>query len=339
LALKAFRSTASYDAAIATWLGNVVEGDKELPATLHLSAERVLNLRYGENPHQKGALYQLTGSTYGFEQVLGEKELSYNNIQDLEAGAAVPLEFSESCVCIIKHNTPCGLAVASNAIEAYKAAFECDTVSAFGSVIATNREITVEFLDAVGKLFVEVFVAPKYSTDALEYLKKKKKNCRAMIAKEGKYTGLVVHSVKGGLLVQTPDDTGVKFENWKVVSKKQPTEEQKKSLAFAWIAVKHTKSNAIVFVQGTATIGIGSGFPNRVDAVRFAAHQAGEKAKGCVMASDAFFPFPDSLEEGFKAGVVAVVHPGGSMRDDEVIEIADKLGLVLITTGERHFRH
>eukprot|EP01120_Amphizonella_sp_Union-15-10_P001117 TRINITY_DN1117_c0_g1_i1.p1 TRINITY_DN1117_c0_g1~~TRINITY_DN1117_c0_g1_i1.p1 ORF type:complete len:466 (-),score=106.05 TRINITY_DN1117_c0_g1_i1:1-1398(-) len=281
LALKAFRLTASYDAAIATWLGTVFEGTDQLPNAIHISAERILNLRYGENPHQKGALYRFVGTEYGFEQIHAEKELSYNNIQDLESAAAIPAEFSTPCVAIIKHNTPCGLATGSSLVEAFNAALACDPISAFGSIIATNEEITSEFVNAVGKLFLEVLVGPSYSADALDLLKKKKKSCRVMLSKlrpEREETSLVIHSVQGGLLVQTRDDTGVDFQKWKVVTDKQPTEEQMKSLAFAWIAVKHCKSNAIVYVQQTATVGIGSGFTNRVDAVRFASHQAGDKA-------------------------------------------------------------
>jgi len=224
-------------------------------------------------------------------------------------------------------------------VEAYKAALECDSISAFGSIIAVNREVDLALVKTIGKLFLEVLVAYHYTSEALEWLAKEKKNCRVMIAKDNFKPELVYRSVFGGCLVQTADVTGVNFTQWKVVSQKQPTEQQKNALAFAWIAAKHVKSNAIVLVQGTATVGIGCGQTNRVDAVRLATQSAREKAKGSVMGSDAFFPFPDGVEEAAKAGVLAVVQPGGSVKDTEVIAAADRLNLVMIFTGERHFRH
>ncbi|HEY63943.1 MAG TPA: bifunctional phosphoribosylaminoimidazolecarboxamide formyltransferase/IMP cyclohydrolase [Caldilineae bacterium] len=338
LALKAFRHTAAYDAAIANWLAGMVEADEPMPGALNLAAERVQLLRYGENPHQQGALYRWVGASPAFEQLQG-KELSYNNIVDLEAAWAMPQEFDEPAVAIIKHTNPSGLAVADTLVEAYRLALECDPVSAFGSIIATNREVDLALVEEIGSLFVEVIVAPSYTPEALEWLARRKKNCRVMVAKPGGEEDLVIRSVRNGLLAQTPDLRGVDESKWRVVTKRQPTEAERKSLAFAWIAVKHVKSNAIVFARGTATVGVGAGQMNRVDSVHLAARRAGERAKGAVMASDAFFPFPDGIEVAAEAGVTACIQPGGSIRDEEVIAAADRLGMAMIFTGERHFRH
>ncbi len=338
LALKAFRHTAAYDAAIATWLAGRVEADEPMPGALNLAAERVQLLRYGENPHQQAALYRWVGASPAFEQLQG-KELSYNNIVDLEAAWAMPQEFDEPAVAIIKHTNPSGLAVADTLVDAYRLALACDPVSAFGSIIAVNREVDLALVEEIGSLFVEVLVAPSYTPKALEWLAQHKKNCRVMVAKPGGEEDLVLRSVRGGLLAQTPDLRGVDESKWKVVTKRQPTEAERKSLAFAWIAVKHVKSNAIVFVQGTATVGVGAGQMNRVDSVYLAARRAGDRAKGAVMASDAFFPFPDGIEAAAEAGVTACIQPGGSIRDEQVIAAADRLGMAMIFTGERHFRH
>jgi phosphoribosylaminoimidazolecarboxamide formyltransferase/IMP cyclohydrolase len=348
-ALKAFRHTATYDSAISQWLsGSLEEGKSDsLPGQIALTAEKVETLRYGENPHQQGALYRWSGADAPFEQVSG-KELSYNNILDLDVAYAIVQEYSDPCVVVIKHNTPCGIATDPNIITAYQKAFESDPVSAFGSIIAINREITVELCEAIGKLFLEVLVSHAYTPEALEWLANKKKNCRVLIAKNDvirrqratQEGSLVVRSVFGGLLVQTPDDKGTEVKSqWKVVSKKQPTPEIEAGLAFAWLASKHVKSNAIVLVQGTSTVGIGTGQPNRVDSVVQAAKRAGDKAQGSMLASDAFFPFADGIEEAAKAGVIAVIQPGGSIRDEDVIAKVDELGLVMVFTGERHFKH
>ncbi|NOZ28306.1 MAG: bifunctional phosphoribosylaminoimidazolecarboxamide formyltransferase/IMP cyclohydrolase [Chloroflexi bacterium] len=338
LALKAFRHTAAYDAAIATWLAGRVEADEPMPGALNLAAERVQLLRYGENPHQQAALYRWVGASPAFEQLQG-KELSYNNIVDLEAAWAMPQEFDEPAVAIIKHTNPSGLAVADTLVDAYRLALACDPVSAFGSIIAVNREVDLALVEEIGSLFVEVLVAPSYTPKALEWLAQHKKNCRVMVAKPGGEEDLVIRSVRNGLLAQTPDLRGVDESKWKVVTKRQPTEAERKSLAFAWIAVKHVKSNAIVFVQGTATVGVGAGQMNRVDSVYLAARRAGDRARGAVMASDAFFPFPDGIEAAAEAGVTACIQPGGSIRDEKVIAAADRLGMAMIFTGERHFRH
>lgn len=344
LALKAFKHTSAYDTAIAGWFERQLTEEKSeaLPSSLDLHASRLQELRYGENPHQQGVLYKWNNADYPFTQLQG-KELSYNNILDLDAAFDTANEFTAPACAIIKHLTPCGIATGANLVEAYKAAFESDTVSAFGSIIAFNGIVSLELVEAIGQLFLEVLVAPDYTAEALKWLETKKKNCRVMKVAMQKSVhlehGINIRSVHGGLLVQTPDNTKIDTSKWKVVTEKKPSEEMMKDLAFAWSAVKHVKSNAIVFTQGTATVGIGCGQPNRLDSVRSAATHAGEKAKGAKCASDAFFPFPDGVEAAASHGITAVIQPGGSIRDDAVIEVANKLGLVMVFTGERHFKH
>jgi len=346
LALKAFRHTAAYDAAIATWLAARVETEGPLPAALNLAAERVQLLRYGENPHQQAALYRWTGFQPAFEQVQG-KELSYNNIVDLEAAWAAAQEFREPTTAIIKHTNPSGLASADNLVDAYRLAFACDSVSAYGSIIAVNREADLDLVEEVGSLFVEVLVAPAYTPEALAWLAEHKKNCRVMVSaprqaaadRAGLTRSWVLRSVADGILVQSPDRLGTDEIKWRVVTRRQPSASERQSLAFAWLAVKHVKSNAIVFVQGTATVGVGAGQMNRVDAVHLAARRAGDRARGAVMGSDAFFPFPDGIEGAAAAGVTACIQPGGSLRDEEAIATADRLDMAMVFTGERHFRH
>ncbi len=354
LALKAFRHTAAYDAAIATWLAGCVDTRaglapapapaqgqghaQPLPETIALVAERVQSLRYGENPHQQAALYRWSGAAPAFEQLQG-KDLSYNNLIDLEAAWAMPQEFSDPAVAIIKHTNPSGLASAASLVEAYRLAFDCDPVSAFGSIIAVNREVDLALVQEIGSLFVEVLAAPAYAPDALEWLAAHKKNCRVMVARTIPSQALVLRSVAGGLLAQTPDGRDVDETTWQVVTQRQPTEAERRGLAFAWLAAKHVKSNAIVLVQGAATVGIGAGQMNRVDSVYLAARRAGDRAKDSVLGSDAFFPFPDGIEVAAAAGVTAIIQPGGSLRDEETIAAADRFGLAMVFTGERHFRH
>jgi phosphoribosylaminoimidazolecarboxamide formyltransferase/IMP cyclohydrolase len=334
LALKAFAGVARYDAAIARWL----EGDAALPERLALTAERVQSLRYGENPHQQAALYRWSGEPPAFEQLNG-KELSYNNIIDLEAAWAMPQEFSRPAVAIIKHTNPSGLAEAATLLDAYRLAYTCDPVSAFGGIIACNRPLDLPFVEALGGLFVEVLAAPGYADEALAWLREHKPNCRVMLARGGPQRDLVLRSVADGLLAQTPDSRGLDESAWRTVTKRAPTPDERASLAFAWLAAKHTKSNAIVLAQGAATVGVGAGQMNRVDSVRLAVWRAGERARGAVLGSDAFFPFPDGIEVAAEAGVTAIIQPGGSMRDAEVIATADQWGIAMIFTGERHFRH
>jgi phosphoribosylaminoimidazolecarboxamide formyltransferase / IMP cyclohydrolase len=334
LAIKAFRHTATYDATIAGWLA----GGQRLPETLVLAAKRSELLRYGENPHQDAALYRWVGAPPVYEQLQG-KELSYNNIVDLEAAWEMPQEFVGPAVGIIKHTNPSGLAVAASLVEAYRLAYECDPVSAFGGIIACNRPVDLAFVEAVGALFVEVLAAPDYSDEALAWLAQHKKNCRVMRARPGAGNELVLRSASGGLLAQTPDDRGVDESTWRVVTKREPTAPERAGLAFAWIAAKHTKSNGIVLAQNTATVGVGAGQMNRVDSVYLAVRRAGERARGSVLGSDAFFPFADGVEVAGEAGVTAIIQPGGSVRDEEVIVAADQWGMAMVFTGERHFRH
>jgi phosphoribosylaminoimidazolecarboxamide formyltransferase/IMP cyclohydrolase len=377
LALKAFSHTASYDSAIVSWLSQSIDTAKEgsessesvtLPKVVDLSAVQHQALRYGENPHQQGVLYRWSTEEYPFVQLQG-KELSYNNILDLDAAYDVAFDYDLPACAIIKHLTPCGIATGETLEEAYKKAFESDTVSAFGSIIAFNRTVTLPVLEAIGQLFLEVLLAPDYHPDALKWLETKKKNCRVMklvsntksssaseqstsassassstassgIAQSTNVLhNLSIKSVHGGLLIQTVDDSQIDVSKWKVVTEKQPDAKMLKDLEFAWKAVKHVKSNAIVFTQGTATVGIGCGQPNRLDSVRNAAAHAGEKAKGALCSSDAFFPFPDGVEAAASHGIAAIIQPGGSIRDDAVIEASNKLGLVMVFTGERHFKH
>jgi phosphoribosylaminoimidazolecarboxamide formyltransferase/IMP cyclohydrolase len=353
LALKAFRHTAACDTAIAAWLANGGAGERKsgrageqadaLPEKVKLWAERIQLLRYGENPHQQAAFYRWVGTTPPFEQLQG-KELSYNNIVDLDAAWGMAQEFSDPTVAIIKHTNPSGLASAGTLVEAYRLALACDPISAFGSIIAVNRAVERALVEEIGPLFVEVLIAPAYTPDALAWLAEHKANCRVMVARPGEENVLLLRSVRGGLLAQTPDRRGVDESRWQVVTKRAPTEAERRGLAFAWLAVKHVKSNAIVLVQrsplgGTATVGVGAGQMNRADAVYLAARRAGERARGAVMGSDAFFPFPDGIEIAAAAGVTACIQPGGSLRDDEAIAAADRLGMAMIFTGERHFRH
>jgi phosphoribosylaminoimidazolecarboxamide formyltransferase / IMP cyclohydrolase len=346
LALKAFRHTAAYDAAIATWLTGQAAGDEPLPAVLNLAAERVETLRYGENPHQAAAFYRWAGAAPRFTQLQG-KALSYNNLVDLEAAAAMPHEFDRPAVAIIKHTNPSGLAVADNTLDAYRLAYACDPVSAYGSIIAINREVDRALVEEIGGLFVEVLVAPGYTPDALEWLGQHKKNCRVMVEAAGQAAvgaaGLVLRSAAGGLLAQTADTTGVDEARWRVVTQRAPTAAERAALAFAWLAAKHVKSNAIVLAQlsetGIATVGVGAGQMNRVDSVYLAARRAGDRARGSVMGSDAFFPFADGIEAAAAAGVTACIQPGGSLRDEEAIAAANRAGMAMVFTGERHFRH
>lgn len=338
LSLQAFRHTATYDAGIADWLGRLAAPDEPLPGALHLAAERAEVLRYGENPHQSGALYRWAGRRAAFEQLQG-KELSYNNLLDLDAAWAIPLEFAAPTVAIVKHNTPCGVASADTLAAAYQAAWACDPVSAFGSIIACNRTADGPFVEALADLFVEVVAAPSFTAEALERLAKQKKRCRVLVGPATPGEELVLRAVRGGLLVQTPDRRGVDEAAWRVVTQRAPSDAERRALAFAWLVVKHVKSNGIVLARGTATVGIGGGETNRVDAVRLAAGRAGDNGTGAVVASDAFFPFADGLEAAAAAGATACIQPGGSKRDDEVIAAADRLGVAMVFTGERHFRH
>ena len=339
LALKAFRHTAKYDTAISAWLTGQVEDPASLPTRLGVQLEQAQVMRYGENPHQKGGYYSYAGDAPAFEQLHG-KEMSYNNWLDLDGSWLAAQDFVEPTVAIIKHSNPCGLASAATLADAYDRALASDPVSAFGSIISVNRSLDLATAQRIGDLFVEIVVAPAYDADALALLMRKK-NLRILRATGAAGRTLSLRSVYGGVLVQELDQSQDDLDpaNWQIVSKAQPTAEQLADLAFAWRTCRHVKSNAIVYVQNQATVGVGAGQKSRVDSVMLAGHKAGERAQGAVMASDAFFPFPDGIEAAANYGIAALVQPGGSIRDDQVIEAVDRLGLVMALTGTRHFRH
>lgn len=351
LAAKAYARTASYDAAISTWFATV-NGDV-LPRRLALAGERGALLRYGENPHQQAGFYLSGDSREGVataRQIQG-KELSYNNINDTDAAFELVAEFdpgASAAVAIIKHANPCGVALGENLNDAYQKAFACDTTSAFGGIIATNQPLDAEAARAMTEIFTEVIIAPG-ADDAAMAIVAEKKNLRLLVTgglPDPKDTGLFAKTVSGGLLVQTRDNGAVTKDNLKVVTKKAPDERELADLLFAFRVAKHVKSNAIVYVRDGATVGIGAGQMSRIDSSRIAARKAedaangGEPAtKGSVVASDAFFPFADGLISAIEAGATAVIQPGGSMRDDEVIKAADDAGIAMVFTGMRHFRH
>lgn len=338
LALKAFRHTAGYDAAIAGYLGHYVEGPAALPPVLTLAADLGQTLRYGENPHQHAGFYRWQGAPVTLRQLSGEKEMSYNNYVDLDAAWAMVQEFVRPTVAIIKHTNPCGLASADSLADAYRLALAADPVSAYGSVIAVNHLLDLATVEAIGSLFVEVLAAPGYAADALDALRRKK-NLRVLEVGSDASFAWTLRTVHGGLLVQTPDDVVEDAATWQVVTQRAPTAAEIEALAFAWKVAKHVKSNAIVFATAHEVVGVGAGQMSRVDSVHLAALKAGDKARGAVVGSDAFFPFSDGVEAAAAAGCTAVVQPGGSLRDTEVIAAADRLGLAMCFTGVRHFRH
>jgi phosphoribosylaminoimidazolecarboxamide formyltransferase / IMP cyclohydrolase len=345
LAQKAFATTAAYDSAIASTLERVsVNGNFELhspdefPENLRLSFTKVADLRYGENPHQKAAMYS-DGSGTGVanaRQVQG-KELSYNNIVDLQAAWDLAQEFEEPVCAIIKHTNPCGAATGKTLAEAYKRALECDPVSAFGGVIGVNRQVDGDAAEEMAKLFLEVIAAPSFDKAAVEKFAAKRNLRLVEIANTPQ--SWVLKKVSGGILMQEADLHQLKESDLKVVTKRQPVPEEKRALLFAWKVCKHVKSNAILYARDGQTVGVGAGQMSRVDACRIGAQKAVLPLKGTVAASDAFFPFPDGVEEIAKAGATAIIQPGGSVRDQEVIEAADRLGLAMVLTGVRHFRH
>jgi phosphoribosylaminoimidazolecarboxamide formyltransferase/IMP cyclohydrolase len=341
LAQKAFIHTAQYDAAISGWFADHTGqsgAHESLPARFGMAAEQVQVLRYGENPHQSAALYRWERGALPFEQLQG-KALSYNNLVDLDGALDAVYPFEAPAVAIIKHTNPCGLAIGEDLCSAYKKALASDPISAFGSIIAVNRPVDLALLDAIGKLFVEVIAAPEFSEEALEWLARRKKNCRAVRISDMAPPAVQIRSSRGGLLLQTMDRKAADPSSWRCVTKAQPTDEQLADLEFAWTAAKAVKSNAIVIASDGATVGVGAGQMNRLESSKIAASLAGEKAKGAVLASDAFFPFADGLEAAAACGVSAVAQPGGSIRDDEVIAAADRLGIAMVFTGVRHFKH
>jgi len=343
LAKKAFATTAAYDSAIASTFErispeNVDLSEQSFPPTLRLSFHKTLDLRYGENPHQKAAMYS-DGSGKGVANArqLQGKELSYNNIVDLQAAWDLAQEFDEPVVAIVKHTNPCGTATGKTLAEAYKRALECDPVSAFGGVIGVNRPIDLAAEEEMHKLFLEVIAAPGFDQAAKDKFASKK-NLR-LVEVEPADQKWILKKVSGGLLVQDADSRALQDSDLTVVSKRPPTPEETRALLFAWKVCKHVKSNAIVYARDGQTVGVGAGQMSRVDSAKIGAMKAQLPLKGTVAASDAFFPFPDGVEEIAKAGATAIIQPGGSTRDPEVIEAADRLGLAMVFTGIRHFRH
>ncbi len=341
LAAEGFRHTADYDAAIYAYLSKAFE---EFPETLSLQLKKKAELRYGENPHQKGALYQEIGAPPA-SLVLAEqwhgKELSFNNVLDADAAWSLAKEFSSPAAVMIKHNNPCGVATAERLATAWRNAYECDKVSAFGSVMAFNRPIDEETAELINSIFVEAVIAPAYSQQARRMLQGKE-DIRLLtlpLEKEVQSSLKDLKRVDGGILVQDYDRGEDDLSRAGFVGDRRPSEEQWEELVFAWKVARHTRSNAIVLARDMATTGIGAGQMNRLDAAYLALRTAGDKARGSVCASDAFFPFPDAVALAADAGVEAFIQPGGSMRDEETFAEIDKRGLVMVLTGKRHFRH
>jgi len=354
LAAKAYARTAAYDAAISNWFADTLRVDA--PDYRAFGGKLVEALRYGENPHQSAAFYCSPGERYGVATArqLQGKQLSYNNINDTDAAYECVAEFdpkrTAACV-IVKHANPCGVAEADTLLDAYRKALACDTTSAFGGIVALNRKLDAEAAKAITEIFTEVIIAPEATDEAIRIVAAKK-NLRLLVAgglPDARAKGLTVKSVAGGLLVQSRDNGVVDEMQLRTVTKRAPSEAELADLRFAFRVAKHVKSNTIVYAKGRATVGIGAGQMSRVDAARIAARKAEDAAKdlklsapltkGSVVASDAFFPFPDGLLVAIEAGATAVIQPGGSVRDDEVIAAADAHNIAMVFTGTRHFRH
>jgi phosphoribosylaminoimidazolecarboxamide formyltransferase/IMP cyclohydrolase len=348
LAQKAFAATASYDSAIATYFSErawTPEGAQKqpeiLPLTEMLSLEKITDLRYGENPHQRAGLYRKTAEpAFGVAgaQFLHGKELSYNNLLDSDAAWNLILEFDRPAAAVIKHTNPCGVAQSDTVVDAYTLARDSDPISAFGSVVAINRTVDVDTANEINKTFVEVVLAPDFASDALEILEQKK-NIRLLRVGSNAPISLQHRQISGGFLVQDKDMYSIHPEELKVVTKRAPTKEELEALLFGWRVVKHVKSNAIVFSNASRMLGIGCGQTSRVDAVKWGAQKATLPLHGCTLASDAFFPFPDGLLVAASYGVRAVIQPGGSMRDADVIDAANDQDIAMVFTGIRHFKH
>jgi phosphoribosylaminoimidazolecarboxamide formyltransferase / IMP cyclohydrolase len=344
LAAKVFRHTSAYDALISDYFAEQLENP--LPESLTVTYEKVQDLRYGENPHQKAAFYRKplasSGNITTAEQLHG-KELSYNNINDANAALAIVKEFDEPAVVAVKHMNPCGVGIGRDIDEAYVKAYEADPTSIFGGIVAANRPIGAETAARLNEIFLEIVIAPDFEPAALEILQRKK-NIRLLrigdLASAGqRRSEWLITSVEGGMLVQQSDVHSLTAADLKVVTNRAPSEEELKQLLFSWKVVKHVKSNAILLARDNMTIGVGAGQMNRVGAARIAIEQAGDKARGAVLASDAFFPMGDTLELAAKAGITAVIQPGGSIKDEESIAVANANNIAMVLTGVRHFKH
>ncbi len=343
LAAQAFATTAAYDSQVAQWFATEVIHDttsSELPQRIALNLVREQTLRYGENPHQRGARYTVDGEQSWWSTIrqLGGKEMSYLNVLDSEAACKLAWSFDEPCAVVIKHANPCGLAIATTIEDAYRNAHACDPLSAFGGVVAINREATVEMAHDLKEVFTEVLIAPSYEVGAIEILSAKK-NLRVLQSPAPTPQERHLRQISGGFLVQDTDPVHVDTSAWQVVTTAQPTADQVRDCVTAWITCAAVSSNAIVLVNDGCAVGIGGGQQNRIDAARLACERAGNRALGSVAASDAFFPFSDGPQMLINAGVAVIVQPGGSQRDDESIALANNSGIAMIFTGTRHFRH
>ena len=347
MALAAFERTSQYDAAISNYLADLSErSDGTLPDQITLNLRKVQNLRYGENPHQKAAFYanaaEKTSGMVAARQLHG-KELSYNNLQDMQGAIGLALEFEKPAVAIIKHSNPCGAAWAENVATAYESALSTDPTSAYGGIVATNSEVSGDAAEKIAKIFTEVVVAPAFSQEALDILTQKK-NIRLIVwpTTNPPESGLDIKAVQGGFLLQDLDLVPANMDEWKVVTKRQPTASEWDAMKFGWKVCKWVKSNAVIYVNDSKTLGIGAGQMSRVDASKLAvtkAKDAGLSLEGSVVISDAFFPFRDGVDAAAAAGAKAVIEPGGSIRDGEVIAAADEHGMAMVFAGRRHFRH
>jgi phosphoribosylaminoimidazolecarboxamide formyltransferase/IMP cyclohydrolase len=344
LAAKAFRHTAAYDALISRYLSEQV--GELMPESYTVTFEKAQDLRYGENPHQRAAFYReplAKGAGLATGEQLHGKELSYNNINDADAALAIVREFDEPAVVAVKHSNPCGVGIGRTVYQAYQKAYEADPVSIFGGIVAANRTIDKETALAMKEIFLEIILAPDFTEEALAVLKEKKNLRLLRIPMDGgesaATTSFRIASVAGGALIQDYDVKQLAESELRVVTERQPSEEELAQLKFAWKVVKHVKSNAIVLAKDNMTIGVGAGQMNRVGAAEIAIKQAGEKARGSVLASDAFFPMPDTVEAAARAGVTAIIQPGGSVRDQDSIDACNRYGITMIFTGTRHFKH
>lgn len=341
LAEEAFRHTSEYDGFICSYLTREITPEETFLDNDIIFLEKVSDLRYGENPHQKATFYRVKTENAGIANVeqLHGKELSFNNIVDVEAAYRIVSEIESPAVAIIKHTNPCGAAIAATLAEAYAKAFAADEVSAFGGIVSLNRIVDLETARQISTLFVEAVIAPDYESAALALLQKKKNIRLLKLPLLEVNNNFDIKRVSGGLLVQDNDNARLLRKDMQVVTKREPTEAEWSELEFAWQVVKHVKSNAILLTKNLQTVGVGAGQMNRVGSAKIALEQAGEKAKGAVMSSDAFFPFRDTIDEAKKYGITAIVQPGGSVRDEESIQAANEAGIAMVFTGVRHFKH
>lgn len=340
LAAKVFRHTANYDAIIANYF--LSQTGEKFPETYTVTYEKVQTLRYGENPHQEAAFYKnpvQNGMSLATAKQLHGKELSYNNIQDANAAVEILAEYDLPTAVAVKHMNPCGVGMGESIADAFQLAFDADPVSIFGGIVALNREVDSDTAEKLSEIFLEIVIAPSFSEKALEILTRKKNIRLLTMEMAQKDESLKLTTVDGGVLIQTKDIASVSKGDLEVVTERAPSEEELENLLFAWKAVKHVKSNAIVLAKNNQTIGVGAGQMNRVGAARIAIEQAGDKVVGSVLASDAFFPMPDTVEEAIKAGVTAIIQPGGSKRDQDSIDVCNEHGIAMVYTRMRHFKH